>query len=49
MPAVVVIGADATVARVAVESPHAIAVAVMSNAEATRRIELFTLTVIVIG
>ena len=41
--------AGATVAGVAVLSPHATADAEMSNAAITRRIELFTLTTIVIG
>ena len=44
-----VVGAVRTVVGVVAVSPHAIADAVMSNATTIRRIELFTLAVIVIG
>jgi len=44
-----VVGAVRTVVGAVAVSPHAIADAVMSKATTTRRIELFTLAVIVIG
>ena len=44
-----VVGTGRTVAGVAELSPHAMADAVRSNVTTTRRIELFTLAVIVIG